>query len=137
MNNRALTQRPWLYDNQMIVLQPWRPGLRKDDPSFRKGLIWIRINRIPNNWLSKEVGWKIGKLFSKCLNVILSEYGSKAGRWLKLFVEIELDKPLMRGTYMKLDDEHVWVEFTYEYIPAFLLLFWLLRTLGEVLYKKN
>lgn len=38
---------------------------------------------------------------------------------MKLFAEIELDKPLMRGTYMKLEDEHVWVEFTHEYLPAF------------------
>lgn len=38
---------------------------------------------------------------------IMSENGSKAGRCLKLFAEIELDKTLMRGTYMKLDVDHV------------------------------
>lgn len=38
---------------------------------------------------------------------------------LKLLVEIELNKPLLRGTKIKLDDELVWVDFRYEQLPNF------------------
>lgn len=69
--------------------------------------------------LSKEVGWKIGKIFVHCLNVIIPENGSKQGRLMKVLAEIELKKPLMRGTKLKLEDELIWVDFTYEKIPTF------------------
>lgn len=53
------------------------------------------------------------------MNVILLENGSKEGRLLKLLVKVELHKPIMRGTTIKLDDEQVWVDFRYEQLPKF------------------
>lgn len=35
----------------------------------------------------------------------MPENGSKEGRWLKLFAEIDQTKPLLRGTTLKLDNE--------------------------------
>lgn len=65
------------------------------------------------------MGWKIGKLLRMCLNVVIPENGSKEGRMLKMLVEIELDKPLLRGAKIKLDKEIVWVDFRYELLPTF------------------
>lgn len=50
----------------------------------------------------------MGKLFSTCLNVILLESGSKKGRVLKLLVEVDLHKPMMRGTKITLESEEIW-----------------------------
>lgn len=69
--------------------------------------------------MSKEVGWKVGKLFQHCFNVILLESGSKEGRWIKILAKIELNKPLMRDIRLKLDDETVWVDLCYENLPTF------------------
>lgn len=54
----------------------------------------------------------------------MSDNKSKEGRWLKIFAEIDLNKPMMRGTKLKLDNESVWVDFRYEHLPIFLLLLW-------------
>lgn len=94
---RALQKRPWFFDNQVVALQPWKPNLG-DDPAFKKAQIWVQVRGLPTYWSSKEVGWKVGKIFSHCLNVIYPEHGSKEGKLLKLLVEIELDKPLLRRT---------------------------------------
>lgn len=56
----------------------------------------------------------MGKIFNHCLNVSYSELGSKKGKLLKIFVEIELDKPLLRGTKINLGEEVLWVDFAYE-----------------------
>lgn len=61
----------------------------------------------------------MGKRFSLCLNVILLESGSKEGRVLKLLVEVDLNKPLLRGIKIKLEDEQIWVDFSYEQLPMF------------------
>lgn len=79
----------------------------------------VQIHELPHHWCSKEVGWKLGKLLIQCLNVIYPENGEKEGRLLKVLVEMELDKPLLRGTKLKLDDEVSWVEFKYEMLPTF------------------
>lgn len=65
------------------------------------------------------MGWKLGKLFPSCLNVVLPEHGSKEGKLLRLLIEFYLDKPLLRGTKIKLDQELVWVDFRYEHLPTF------------------
>lgn len=65
--------------------------------------MWVQIRRVPNNWSSRKVGWKLSKLS----NVIIPENGSKNGRMLKLLVEVELDKPLLRGTKIELENEFV------------------------------
>lgn len=49
-----------------------------------------------------------------CLNVVIPENGSKKGRVLKMLAEIKLEKPLLRGTKIKLDKKMVWVDFWYE-----------------------
>lgn len=49
----------------------------------------------------------------------MSDNKSKEGRWLKIFAEIDLNKPMMRGTKLKLDNESVWVDFRYEHLPIF------------------
>lgn len=95
--------------------------------------MWIRISGIPTQWKTTEVGWKISKLFPKYLNVIMSENGSKEGKWIKLFAEIELAKPLLRGTKMQLDNECVWVEFSYEYLPDFVSIVGVSRPLGKIM----
>lgn len=51
------------------------------------------------------MGRKLGKIFPYCLNIVLPESRSKECRLLKLLVGVELDKSLLRGTKIKLEDE--------------------------------
>lgn len=38
---------------------------------------------------------------------------------MKILVEVELDKPLLRGTKIKLGGEVLWVDFAYEMLSTF------------------
>lgn len=49
----------------------------------------------------------------------MSDNKIKEGKWLKIFAEIDLNKPMMRGTKRKLNNESVWVDFRYEHLPTF------------------
>lgn len=81
--------------------------------------MWVKIRGLPNHWSSKEVGWRLGKCFNYCLNVIMLENGSKDGKILKLLAEVSLAKPLMRESNIKLANEIHWVEFKYNQLPIF------------------
>lgn len=117
--DRAMLRRPWFFKNQLLLLQRWKPNMKSDDDCFRMAPMWIQIRKVPTHWSSKDVGWKIGKLFKSCSNVIVSETGSKNGRVMKLLVDIDLGKPLLRGTKIKLETKTVWVDFRYEQLPTF------------------
>lgn len=87
----------------------------------------MQIRNLPNHWSSKDVGWKLGKLFNSCMNVTMLKNGSKESKILKLFVKVCLDKPLMRGTKIKLENGIHWVEFKYEQLSLFCFYCWLIR----------
>lgn len=61
----------------------------------------------------------MGKLFSHCMNVIIPNNGSRHGRVMKLLVEVDQGKSLLRGIKLKLDEELIWVDFCYKQLPAF------------------
>lgn len=61
--------------------------------------------------MAKEVGVKIGKLFSQVCDVMIPEFG---GRLIKILAIVNLDKPLLRVATMKLNGVICWVDFKYE-----------------------
>lgn len=118
---RVLDRRPWTFDNQMLVIQPWTKDIVNNEAAFLKTQIWVQIWNIPAQWLSSDVVWKIGKAFNKCLNVLIPETGSKDGRYAKMLVDVDLSKPMPRGTSVSFEGDKYWVWFRYEQLPTFCL----------------
>lgn len=66
-----------------------------------------------------ETAWKLGWIFNKCHKFVIPEAGSKDSRYAKLLVEVDLTKPLIRGTKLRCNGGMRWVEFKYENLPLF------------------
>ncbi|KAL3536249.1 hypothetical protein ACH5RR_004710 [Cinchona calisaya] len=62
---------------------------------------------------TKEVRRKLGLVFKKVLDVVIPPGGSKEGRHLRILVEVDLTKRLLRGTLVRMDGMLRWVEFRY------------------------
>lgn len=54
--------------------------------------------------MAKEVEVKIGQLFSHVRDVLIPDFGSSRGRPIKILATINLDKLLLRGANIKLND---------------------------------
>lgn len=52
-------------------------------------------------------------------DVMLVEVGGKEDRQVKIQVELDLTKPLLRGTRLNYKHTEIWVEFKYEQLPIF------------------
>lgn len=76
------------------------------DEAFCSTQMWVQAWHIPIQWLSAETGWKIRKIFNRCFNIIILENESKDGRYVKLLIEVDLSKPLVRGTKIRLEGEN-------------------------------
>lgn len=53
------------------------------------------------------------------LDVLILESGSRKGIHMKLLAEIDLDRPLLRGTKLICNGIEVWVEFKYKNLAMF------------------
>lgn len=69
--------------------------------------------------LSIDTSFKFKNIFSNVSDVLLPDSGSKKGLHLKILADVNLNKPLPRGTKLQYADQEVWVEFKYENMAAF------------------
>lgn len=81
--------------------------------------MWVQVWEIPPQWLTSETVWKVGKVFKQVSNVIIPETGSKDGRFAKMLAEVDLSKPLTRGTSISFKGDKRWILFKYELLPLF------------------
>lgn len=102
---RVLDKRPWTFDNQVLVLLPWKDEIGLEEKAFLSTQMWVQAWNIPAQWLSSATVWKLGQVFDHCLNVEIPESGSKEGRYAKLLVEVDLTQPLLRGTNLRCNGE--------------------------------
>lgn len=114
-----MNKRPWIFDGQPLVLRKWEAGLEEDDEALSRSVIWVQMWNVPLHWVTKEVGRKLGSIFSSVEDVIIPQGGGKDGKHIKALVEIDLNVPLLRGVMVKYRDMKRWIEFKYEKCPDF------------------
>lgn len=102
---RVMDRRPWTFENQFLILQPWTKDIAQDAIAFLMSQIWVQAWHIPAQWFSTATAWKIGKVFNQCHNVFTPEYGIKEGRSVKLLVDIDVTEPLIEGTNICFEGE--------------------------------
>lgn len=69
--------------------------------------------------MTKEVGGKIGRLFSQVGQVTIPELGSSRGRSIKIYASFNLDTPLFCGANIRFNGVSCWVDFKYEQLADF------------------
>lgn len=108
---KVLNGKAWTFDAQFIVLKQWREDMDFFSEKFNKIHIWIQVWNLPPHWISRETGLRFKHIFSDVLDVLIPEGGSKKGRHLKILAELDLDKPLLRGTKLRFQEQAVWIDF--------------------------
>lgn len=109
----------WSFDSQFLILKPWVEGTDFLQERFHKIHLWVQIWNLPTHWLSAEIGFKFSNIFGAVLDVLIPEGGSKNGCHLKILTEVDLNKPLLRGTKLRFQSQTVWVNFKYEKLASF------------------
>ncbi|KAK6133116.1 hypothetical protein DH2020_033155 [Rehmannia glutinosa] len=116
---RVLTGKTWTFDNQFLLLREWSEKLADNEEAFNSVEIWVQIWNLPFHWVSMETGRKIGNKFPRILDVDIPDAGTTKGRYIRILAEINLQKPLLRGTNIKLNSETHWLDFKYENMQNF------------------
>ncbi|KAM0854999.1 hypothetical protein ACQ4PT_050057 [Festuca glaucescens] len=118
---KAVDSGPWMFEKDLIVLEEFDPAKTIDQYKFNSIPIWVRMYKLPLGMMRKEIGVSIGERIGEFMEMDGVEDGMAIGKCLRVKVRMNINKPLMRGTLVEVDEKGrtVWCNFEYEFLPDF------------------
>ena len=106
---------PRSFDNNLLLLCRWKKGLTSTNITFTYSPFCVQIWGLPFEHMSREVGKDIGSKIGRFIEVHKRSWQSDQAKFMRVRVDLEIDKPLRRGPYItSLDGERLWLSFKYE-----------------------
>ncbi|KAL9690277.1 hypothetical protein QQ045_010674 [Rhodiola kirilowii] len=111
---------PWLCMDSFIIMHDWCPDLAPDEFKMDRLGVWAQMHNLPVGAAlkDKEYGEKLAGYIGKFIRVSQSESEGARKRFIRMRVEIEIDKPLISGFFLRrLNKDPLWVSVKYERLP--------------------
>ncbi|KAE8774718.1 hypothetical protein D1007_52852 [Hordeum vulgare] len=136
---RALEDGPWMFENDLVVVEDYDPGKRTEDYEFKVIPIWMRVFSLPLGMMNVVTAEEIGNLVGSFVEADVGADGEAMGKFMRVKIRMNIDKPLMREFMlddaeeggrqkqkkkMNIDgggeeEEGAWCRFEYEFLPEF------------------
>lgn len=117
--DNVLKNGPWSFKNKVIILQKITG---EEQPAeldmLKKVSFWVRIYELPLKLRSDSIAKKIGDLIGVHEETDQRDV-YRMGRFLRIRVLLDLNRPLMRGTMIRYQERNLQVFFKYERLPTF------------------
>ena len=111
---------PWSFDNNLLLLCRWWKGLTASNIVFTHAPFWVQIWGLPFEYMSEDAGKDIGSKLGKVLEMDKRSLQAEQAKFMRIRVEIPIDKPLRRGgNITNTEGERCSIIFTYERLPTF------------------
>ncbi|KAK3222484.1 hypothetical protein Dsin_009509 [Dipteronia sinensis] len=104
-----LTSGPWVIANQYLVVQRWKPNFVPGEDSIQSMPIWVRLSKLPMEWMDSNLLWNIGGMLGRMCKVDSITKTQARGRFTRICVEIDISKPLLGA--LSIDDRSIRVEY--------------------------
>ncbi|CAM0881011.1 unnamed protein product [Alopecurus aequalis] len=121
---RVLDGPPWVVGKHAVLLREFNADLRPKDMIFNAMKIWARIINLPFGYMHKKCGAMIaGSLGIEGSTPVVDcdNTGRCWGSFMRVRVEVDVDKPLMRGVtvFSQRRNATEWFDVQYEHIPHY------------------
>lgn len=90
-----LKKGPWFIGEHFLSIRPWEPNFRPESANVTSVAVWIRVNELPIEYYNSEALLQIGKSIGNVLRVDTHTANEARGRFARLCVQIDVDKPLV------------------------------------------
>ncbi|KAH7855261.1 hypothetical protein Vadar_023005 [Vaccinium darrowii] len=106
---------PWNFDNHLLVIRVWEPGLVSKDVVFHSLECWVQIWGLPAGFITPVIGETVGNKIGNVIAVDSKAMAAGRGRFIRVRVHLSLDKPLKRGSNIVLGKgSRHWLDYKYE-----------------------
>ncbi|XP_048596345.1 uncharacterized protein LOC125578102 [Brassica napus] len=105
----ALSGGPWRAFGSCLMVQAWTPDFDPLRDEIVTTPVWVRLSHIPVNFYHKAILMGIAKGLGRPIKVDLTTLKFERARFARIYVEVNLNKPL-KGTVM-INGERYWVSY--------------------------
>nr|POF05709.1 uncharacterized protein CFP56_39797 [Quercus suber] len=103
----VLNNGPWSFDNYYLLLRRWEKRMNASSIEFTHCPLWVQVWGLPFELFSEDVAKDIGMRIGKVVEVDCKSAATDQAKFLRIRVEVPLDKPLRRGSKIKGPDGEV------------------------------
>ncbi|CAN1289104.1 Uncharacterized protein At4g02000, partial [Linum perenne] len=91
---KALTGGPWILLDHHLAIHQWDPSFRVSNELPKKLVAWVRFPHLPIHFYHVQVLTSLGNLIGKTIIIDFNTQTTERGKFARIAVEIDLDKPL-------------------------------------------
>ena len=91
----TLKKGPWFIGEHFLSIRPWEPNFHSASANVTSVAIWIRFNELSIEYYNSEALLQIGKAIGNVLRVDTHTANEARGRFARLCVQVDVDKPLV------------------------------------------
>ena len=99
----VLDKSTWTFDMRLILLKQFKGDLSSGNVSFQYSHFWIQVFNIPIKSMNFFVGTRIANEIGVSLLVDGPKSRLARGPFLRIWVDIDITKPLMRGKIIQIE----------------------------------
>lgn len=94
---RVANDKPWLFDGYLFALQDLDGAYQLVETMINTERFWIQIHNLPFRCMNSRYGNFIRGKIGKVVEIDVNDDNTVRGEYLRIHVEINLSKPLVRG----------------------------------------
>lgn len=95
---------PWSFEGPTLLLKWWELGMIARTVTFQSIPFWLQIWGLPFDLINEEAATNIGGGLGRMVEVDTKPFSLKQACFLRVRVEIPLDKPICRGGFVSSPD---------------------------------
>nr|POE77266.1 uncharacterized protein CFP56_29768 [Quercus suber] len=95
-----LTGGPWFIGQHFLAIRQWEPGFKASTATLSSVAVWIRLPELPLEFYDSNALLKIGRAIGPVLRIDSHTANGERGRFARLCVQVNLEKPLIRKIYL-------------------------------------
>ena len=91
----VLDKGPWFVGEHFLSIRPWVPNFRPCSTDVSSIAVWVRLNDLPIEYYQMEALKEIGGTIGKVLRIDTHTALEARGRYARICVQIDVEKPLI------------------------------------------
>ena len=91
---------PWFIGQHFLAIRQWEPEFHASTATLSSVAVWIRLPELPIEFYEYNALMKIGKAIGPVLRIDANTANGVRGRFARLCVQANLDKPLPKSIYL-------------------------------------
>ncbi|KAJ0017174.1 hypothetical protein Pint_11951 [Pistacia integerrima] len=95
----------------LIAIQRVDSSTPSNASCFTHEPFWVQLHNMPFAAMNNDCGVQLASAIGKVLEVEVGENGLGWGSFLRVKVEVELTKPLVRGRILRIGEQKLWIAF--------------------------